>query len=232
MNLVKSENKLPLKAYPDEMLNAVIIELSVWLSGLLSLTDETSAKRLEVALPAIKEHCWGMGLHEVKKMFEMYADYKLGMKPIPNYFDRVLLGKIAHAYKLQKPKVMIEDHQEKPSKEEVDHQMNDRITELYLEYSNSKRLSGVLNGVYQYLFDSGKLPKHDSEFKNRIFDRAKKIAKAEAMTRTMSSMDEKRSLKMTLGKIAAGKDGSIRVIAKRLILCEYFDELIKSSNEK
>ena len=98
-------NPLPLKAYPDqEKLNSLIITgLVPFISGLLSLTDETSAKRLEMALPAIKEHCWSMGFAEIKKMFEMYADGKLSIQPMPNYFDRILFGKIVQSYKDIKP---------------------------------------------------------------------------------------------------------------------------------
>lgn len=96
---------LPLKAYPKEKLKEVIYkEFIVWLSSLLSLTDETSAKRLYTAIPAIEEHCWSMGFLEIKKMFEMYADGKLSIEPMPNYFDRILFGKIVTAYKMIKPK--------------------------------------------------------------------------------------------------------------------------------
>ena len=53
------------------------MHFSPWLSKLLSLKDETSANRLEMALPAIKEQCIGMGFVEIKKMFEMYVDGNL-----------------------------------------------------------------------------------------------------------------------------------------------------------
>ena len=101
----KLNDKLPLKAYPKDgqLLNSIIINVFVeWLSGLLTLSSQTSAERLEIALPAIKEHCGSMGFDEIKKMFEMYADSKLSIKPIPNYFDRILFGKIVAAYKEQK----------------------------------------------------------------------------------------------------------------------------------
>jgi hypothetical protein len=79
--------------------------------------DETSAKRLYLSIEAIKAACWSMGFAEIKKMFEMYADSKLSIKPIPNYFDRILLGKILDAYKEQKviPKKEIDN--EKTMKE-------------------------------------------------------------------------------------------------------------------
>lgn len=104
-NLAKIESTIPIKAIPEQELNMIILtQFTVWVANLLSLTDETSANRLETALPAIKEHCWSMGFVEIKKIFEMYADNKLSISPIPNYFDRILLGKIVDAYKSQKQK--------------------------------------------------------------------------------------------------------------------------------
>jgi len=106
MKLAILNNKLPLKAYPQEELNTIVLtNLMPFISALLSLTDEVAAKRLEIALPAIKDHCWSMGFDEIKKMFEMYADNKLAITPVPNYFDRILLGKIFKAYKQQKKKI-------------------------------------------------------------------------------------------------------------------------------
>ena len=102
---------LPIKAIPESELNTIILTTFLtWLADILSLTDEVSAKRLKTALPAIKKHCWSMGFAEIKKMFEMYVDFQLGIKPIPNYFDRILFGKIVEAYKQQKqkPKKIIE----------------------------------------------------------------------------------------------------------------------------
>ena len=105
MKLTILNKQLPLRAYPKEDLNRILLmEFTTWLSSLLSLTDETSADRLEIALPAVKELCIGMGFDEIKKMFLMYADNKLSIKPISNYFDRVLLGKIVAEYKSLKLK--------------------------------------------------------------------------------------------------------------------------------
>lgn len=105
MKLIKLESTVPIKAIPEKDLNAIIItQFSVYVSSLLSLTGDTSVDRLEIALPAVKELCWSMGFKEIKKMFEMYVDSKLSIKPIPNYFDRILFGKIVDAYKQQKVK--------------------------------------------------------------------------------------------------------------------------------
>ena len=69
-NLAILERTIPLRAIPEKDLNeALLIDFMPWLSKLLSLTDDVSADRLEIALPAIKEQCIGMGFVEIKKMF-------------------------------------------------------------------------------------------------------------------------------------------------------------------
>ena len=98
------EHPIPIKAIPEDKLNAILIgQFSEWISNLLSLTDRQSMERLEYALPSIKELCWSMGLNEIKKMFEMYADGKLNIEPRSNYFNRILVGSIFKAYKEIKP---------------------------------------------------------------------------------------------------------------------------------
>lgn len=105
MKLQVLERSIPIKSIPEEELNRIILtDFLTWVCDLLSLTDEVSAKRLKIALPAIKIHCWSYGFDEIKKMFELYADNKLSIKPMPNYFDRILFGKIVAAYKEQKVK--------------------------------------------------------------------------------------------------------------------------------
>ncbi len=101
MDLIKLDSTVPIKAIPEEELNRIIYtEFSYWICELLSLTGETSSDRLEIALPAIKKHFWSLGMHEVKKAFLMYADGKLTTQPIPNYFDRILVGQIFNDYKM------------------------------------------------------------------------------------------------------------------------------------
>lgn len=89
---------IPLKAIPD-IDNVLEDQLTNFLSDLLTLRDENSARKLYHSLPAIKKHCNSMGLDEVVKMFTMYADGELSIKPISNHFDRVLVGQIKQAYK-------------------------------------------------------------------------------------------------------------------------------------
>ena len=143
------ENNLPLKAYLPQQLDDILEDqLSTYLSNLLGLYDKESARRLVNALPAVKEHCWSMGFAEIKKMFEMYVDNKLGIEPMSNYFDRVLLGKIYNAYKLQnRSKVMI-----KKTDDELKREFDDIQTimafDMFLQYND---LPEELYWIYDYL---------------------------------------------------------------------------------
>lgn len=107
------EKQLPLRAYPEKELDKVLeTSFKFWLANLLSIKAENEEK-LDNALPAIKKHFWSLGIHEIKKAFEMYADSELISKPVPNYFDRILVGNIFKEYKAQKKVVKKEiDHQE------------------------------------------------------------------------------------------------------------------------
>lgn len=141
MDLVKLERKIPIKAISEQELNTIIItQFSVWLANLLSLTDEVSAERLKTALPAVKEHCWSMGFDEIKRMFEMYADNKLNIEPIPNYFDRILFGKIVTAYKQQKPVIKKTIQMPEPTQEEKDLLIYEGLVFCYDNWVQTKEI--------------------------------------------------------------------------------------------
>jgi hypothetical protein len=223
MDLVKLENNLPLRSYPEEALNKVIvIDLMPLVSRLLSLTDEVSAQRLKMALPAIKEQCIGMGFKEIKKMFEMYVDSKLSLKPIPNYFDRILLGKIVSNYKsLNKPKKMEE---KEISEEEKEFIMAEAIDRLKKEVAINKKITSICVHVYDHLDEKQLLPK-EKEYKVEIYERAKKVAKAEAASKATNSLEEHRNLKAAIEKIDLPKNSNVINIAKRLVLEDYFKKI-------
>lgn len=223
MDLVKLEKTLPLRAYPDQDLNRILLmDLMPCISGLLSLTDEVSAKRLEIALPAVKEQCIGMGLAEIKKMFEMYVDSKLNLKPIPNYFDRILLGKIVSNYKsLNKPKKI---EQVDISEEEKEFIMAEAIDRLKKEVKINKRITSICVHVYDHLDSKGLLPT-EKEYKLEIYERAKLIAKSEAASKATHSLEDHRNIKATIEKLDLPKNASVINIAKRLVLEDYFNKI-------
>ena len=196
MDLITKNEALPLKAFPEQDLNRLILtEFTVWVANLLSLTDETSAERLEIALPAIKEHCWSMGFREIKKMFEMYADSKLSLKPIPNYFDRILLGKIVDAYKQQK---VVPKQEIKPI------ELSDE------EKRNNEILSATI--CFDFYIQNGYLNKSSLYLYSELLDRFDfKDKERETMVELCKNMDC--SLKEQ------------RVHYKKMCLRRYFDKL-------
>jgi len=216
MNLAVLDKQLPLKAYDPEKLNTIVLTaLTPFISGLLSLTDETSAKRLELALPAIKDLCWGMSFKEITKMFEMYADNKLSIKPMSNYFDRILLGKIVEAYKQQKPT-------QKPvynymSQDEKDFIMSEAVDRIAKDYKQHGKITESCFHVYDHLFSQGKLPKGGS-YKVKKFSEACLIyAKGE-----FKDENEYQKIISTFNKQDRNE---VKNIAKRLVLEDYYKQL-------
>lgn len=222
MDLVKLNKKLPLRAYPDETLNKIIVmDLMPFVSGLLSLTDEVSANRLKIALPAIKEQCIGMGFDQIKKMFEMYVDSKLNLKPIPNYFDRILLGKIVDSYKSLnaiKPKKIEELS---VSEQEKDFIMTEAVDRAEKEVLQNGYISGICVHIYDYLDKQGKLPT-DIDYKNKIYEQAKSIARGEAATKAKYSLGDHKGLNKVIESIEKKGNSNVIKISKRLVLESYF----------
>jgi len=216
------DTKIPLRAYPKEDLDRILImQFTTWVSSLLSLTGETSTDRLEIALPAVRELCIGMGFDEIKKMFEMYADGKMGLKPIPNYFDRILLGKIVAEYKssTKKPKVIVE---KKISEEEKEFIMVEAVDRTKKEVLQTNNISSPCSHIYDYLYKKGKLPKHTQEFKSEYLNRAKLRVKSDEATRAQIDYEIHKQLKTILEKIDNNNHSGIIPMVKKLILIDYF----------
>lgn len=225
MKLAKIDTKLPVKAYPETELNRVILmEFTPWLCGLLSLTGETSVDRLEFALPAIKENCWSMGFDEIKKMFEMYADNKLSIQPIPNYFDRILFGKIVAAYKQQKPVKKKELVIPEVSEAEKILQINRGILRCYDEFKEEGEIPNGYVWVYDHLEEIGVISFSKEE-------KQKAMPKARAYEKSVVDMS-KAGAKNILEMIENKKSSRVINKAKRMLLEKYFSTTEKESLRK
>ena len=227
MELVKYEklnDKLPLKAYPKdgELLNSIIINVFVeWLSGLLTLSSQTSAERLEIALPAIKEHCWSMGFDEIKKMFEMYADNKLNITPIPNYFDRILFGKIVSAYKEQKKVEPKKIKMPEPTQEEKDAMTYMGVVNCFDEFKQTNEILDGYTWVYDHL-DHLKIIKYSDSEKRKMMPIARE--RLIAVKKNTLNIDKYKSFMADMeGK---RKEGAIIVQAKKMLLERFFSSLV------
>lgn len=225
MDLQVLENKIPVKAIPEEKLNEIILmHFTPWLAGLLSLTGETSVERLKIALPAVKEHCYSFGFDEITKMFEMYVDNKLGIQPIPNYFDRILFGKIAKAYKEQRP--MKKKQVELPEISEAKKILltNKGVLRTYDDYKNSGDVGAGVVWVYDHLDEIGAI-NFSKEDKWQAMKTGRRLEKAELD-------DKKAGYKNTLSDLEEKTSPRVVNRAKRIMLNDYFKTISKETLTK
>jgi hypothetical protein len=232
MNLQVFERKLPLRAYPKKDLDKILITVFVpWLCKLLSLKDEVSADRLEMALPAIKTQCIGMGFEEVKKMFESYVDGDLPLEPRTNFFDRVLLGKIVKEWKILQ-------HKKNPKKVEIMQYseselfiINNKILHRFLEkYEKDRFIDEELFYIYDIL-DKRNLTNTSLDYKNSIKKDAIFLLEKEINEKIATSVEEQRKFKKDILAIKDGKFTGIKNKCKILALEEFFRNLYKDQNK-
>lgn len=210
------EKKMPLRAYPAEELDRVLETVfKYWLANLLSLKSDQEEK-LDFALPYVKQHFWSLGIDQVKKAFEMYATGELRTKPISNYFDVVLVGKIFKEYREIKPRPKTPVVETKPfSERDKEEMLKGGVKRCRNEY---EEFGMVLPGnphIYDYLYENGTL-KISNTTKRRLF--------AEAAV----SLKKSDSI---LSKYVPSEGRQIAE-AKRLALEEYFQDLIDEENRK
>ena len=226
------DRTIPLRDFNKENLNKVLLmDFMPYLTRLLSLTDETSAERLEIALPAIKEQCIGMGFVEIRKMFEYYVDSKLNLKPIPNYFDRILLGKIITEWKLLQSKKIKPKMKEVNYSESEKHTINNGILNRFLKkYEKDRFIEDELFYIYDIL-DKRKLTNSSLEYKNSIKKDAIYLLEQEINNKKATNIDEQRKFKKDLELIKTGKFLDIKRKCKILALEEFFRNLYKDQEK-
>ena len=224
-NIKLFERQIPIRAIPQKDLDLFLdTEFKFWIATLLGLKEDKEDS-YDITKDAIKKECIGMGFSEIKKMFEMYVDHKLYVKPIPNYFDRILFGKIVDAYINQKPKKVMKIEEEKLSKEEKINVMESACERIEKQYLELGEITDKCDHVYDYLFDLGKLP-NDEIYKKAIFAKATLMLKSQESTKAGLSLDFHRQLKKTLQNIDNGsKKSDIVSISKKLVLEEYYNKL-------
>jgi hypothetical protein len=242
MELEIFKRNIPLKAIDSKDLEVMIVgtkngttgSLVTWVSDLLSLTDEVSAKRLYIALPAIKEHCWSMGFVEIKKMFEMYADGKLESKPLPNYFDRILLGKIANEYRtyklrINKPK-KVEKSQDDIEKEKEYNEafMQDAIKRAKKEFLDNGFIDKYFLGQYNWLEDKGEFNKINDlkKLKWDIFKKTKPIHISSLKMIVPLSKEDAKDIKTKIEHLEfteKSNDSDLTKLCKKELLKHYYE---------
>lgn len=231
MSLPTLQTKIPLRSIPEQKLNTMLIrDFLPFLSKLLSLTDNVSAERLEMALPAIKTQCIGMGFDEIVKMFEFYVDGKMTIQPISNYFDRVLFGQIVKEWKsinaMKNTITKIPTINEKEKKE----YLKEGILKELQFFKENRFCSGKRFYLYD-LFEKKGLINLSLEEKKAIKKDAIEILIKEYQGKKASSITENKEIKNTIRALLIGKSDKIKIKCKNLALEDYLRTAIKDEIE-
>jgi len=150
----KGDN-LPFKALPsDAARQKKVLELGVWLDGILSLDGDKSVRRLEVLLPIIKDEAWGLSLNQVKEAFTMYVKSELMynrklLEPRDNFLTVILFNKILQAYRdaIRNRKKPVEvDHEELKRLEDYSN-----VISAFDSFSDCDKLPKDSSWIYYYL---------------------------------------------------------------------------------
>jgi hypothetical protein len=212
------DKKLPLRAYPENQLDEVLkTSFKFWLATLLSIKAENEDK-LDAALPAIKKHFWSLGIVEVKKAFEMYADGELTIKPIPNYFDRILVGQIFNEYRDRKPRPKVDIKPIEISQDEKDLIV---YSGLICCFDNWVQTNNIIDGqiwAHDHLMELGLLKFSDLE-KKAMWDLSKKNLNKEAKSLDYNSAKE------VLRKLESKTSGIREIEYKKLRVKHYFSKI-------
>lgn len=174
--------KLPLKAYPKQTREEQLDKFLQWVTNLLGLRGEESAKRMVIAIPAIEKKFWSLGMDDIKKAFEMYALGELETKPIPNYFDTILVGQVFNDYK---------KHQRSSEKEPFDESRYKDVQDYihvvcaYDHYISTGIIGDESVWIYTYLTDVKKHVSFDVETRQDVYYRHyEKLPKDEAILKS------------------------------------------------
>lgn len=204
------------------------IDFLTWLSSLLSLTGETSAERLKVVFPAIKEYILQSGIEDTKIMFELYTDNKLAITPIPNYFDRILFGKIVTAYRQQKKPIKKETTIEELSDEEKELLAYESVINCFEDFKQMNRVADGYAHIYDYL-NTLKVIDFSLKEKNRQMEIARDRLLEECKNECNVSKYRELSFRFSVNP----RDGAIIAKAKKMLLERFFLTIIaKNENIK
>lgn len=168
-NIVTFEKNLPLKAYQEKDLDAFLAtKFKFWIANLLSLKSDKE-QGYDASVGAIKKLFWSVGVSEMKKAFEMYALGELGIEPVSNHIDIILVGKIHRAYK-----DYLRANDNRPKKTEKEIKMEQDILDAISHYNyflERDKLDENSAWVYTFLNGIGILEDYD-DVKIKAFNKA------------------------------------------------------------
>lgn len=206
----------------------------------LGVSGKADSKQHQRAIVFIIDSMRNYSFEEIHKAFKLFIAGELREKPLQQ-LNSLVIGKVMSQYqeykneklKLYRMKQRDEElDRDVPSIDEQEKMLEDRIVQLYLEYSSTGDITGPVTHVYDYLAAKKELPKHDREFKARILEKAKALAKRYEAEKAMKSISAAKAMRMITDQINAGTHDSLKAICKRVVLREYFKEKIKKANNQ
>lgn len=207
----------------------VLFARIIFLSGIKDGVDDENKKDVKKMVLTVYKY---FSLEDVWKAFELerFGQYEEKTNHF-QLFNSQYVSEVFEKYKnwkqqkikqyaLNAPKKAIADTSKQTSVE-YSEMMGKSVERLKNEFKETGCISGVNGYVYDFLFEQGKLPK-DREYKDKIFAKAKSIC-----IKVANDGQDRVMAKAVIDSILKGKSNTVVVIAKDLVLEEYFESLTK-----
>ncbi len=165
---------------------------------------------------------------EIKKAFQMFISREFNID-VYQQLNSVVVGRVMREFEMFKKQNLQEYRRKQSELKNQSKQMTDEDKEMIMieaidrikkEVQQNGYIDSVCTHVYDHLDSKGLLPT-DKESKMVVWEKAKLIAKREAMEKATQSYEEHTKLKTVLEKIEKGQINVVS-ISKRLVLEEYF----------
>jgi len=162
-------------------------------------------------------------------MFTQYSHSQLNIEPIPNYFDRILLGKIVNEYKLKNKPPPKPEKTMYVSEDEKNFIMSEAIKQGKQDYLENGTLE-LTSSRYDYLDSIGAFQKAFNmddkqweEIKKRRYQKLKDELKKDLQDKKHSTWAEKVETKTILKTIDIEKNGMVIRECKKSLLKDYYN---------
>lgn len=231
--LLNEEKKL--RDYEPEQRLALAKKVCEDLLVLLGVGDNSDPQHHVRTIRFIRDALLNYSPNEIILAFEMFVAGKFESLEPYQQLNSVVVGRVTSRYETWK-RNEIDKFKKQNKEEEVNEPPEDFdmilvCDELFKEYSVHKSIRSVCSHVYEFIYSKGLLPKHDKEFRDKTIERATRLAKSEALGKVVAGKLARGYLKHELAEIESGKSGAIGRISKKIILEDYFKELIESNKK-
>ncbi len=234
--LFSEENKLSL--FSDAEQKNIAKNIIKKLIIVLAVGKESNFEHHKESVEFIYRNYGNYSPAEIRFAFELALTGTLGID-LYQQINCVVIGKVMSEYgkykrnklfeynsKIKKQIEMQEDEKRK-QEEKKTFDVMDATIKLFESFKATNKIEGIYIHIYDYLFSLDQLPK-SKEYKDSMMYKAKAIAVHEAHTSKKSSSDIGREL---LSIHSGQEKNRCIIIAKRLVLREYFQGLISMDIE-